>query len=74
MRPQSKIGPHDDLQVLTKKQLAALLGCSERQIPHLVSRDRLPRPVDVERLKRWPSSKIHARVEGGCPNVDQPNT
>lgn len=55
-----------DIELLSVKQLAKLFDCSERHIFRLVEASKLPRPVKLSNLCRWPRRTILAWIEGGC--------
>lgn len=44
--------------LLDPKQLAEFLGCSARNVRHLSAAGKLPKPVRVGRLLRWPRKSI----------------
>lgn len=53
--------------LLNVHQVARLLSCSPRHVHRLVSADRMPRPVKLGALVRWPRHVIEAWIEEGCP-------
>ena len=50
-------------RLITKKELAELLGCSENTVSNLVKRGILPVPVRVGRLLRWTPQQIRNFIE-----------
>lgn len=54
--------------------VAALLACSSRHVYRLVDRGRMPRPVKLGALIRWPRSTGNSRtgildwIAAGCPD------
>ncbi len=59
----------DLAQLLDKKALAELLGCSSRHIDRLTHSGRLPAPVKLGALVRWSRKTITDWVEAGCPPI-----
>lgn len=49
-------------------QVAELLGCSARHVYRLADAGRMPAPVRVGALIRWPLTAIETWVEDGCPS------
>lgn len=45
------------------------LGCSVRHVRRLADSGRMPRPIKLGSLTRWPRSVIERWIEDGCPNV-----
>lgn len=52
-------------RLISKKELAELLGCSQNTISNLVKRDILPPPVRVGRLLRWTPEQIRNFISDG---------
>jgi excisionase family DNA binding protein len=57
-------------ELLTVKQVAALLKCSMRMVWRLRDGGHLPTPVRLGRAVRWRAGDIAAWVEAGCPSCD----
>ncbi|MBM4087241.1 MAG: helix-turn-helix domain-containing protein, partial [Planctomycetes bacterium] len=57
--------PHPVL--VSAKELAAMLGCSEAHLWRLHSSGRLPAPVKLGRLTRWPLVEIEDWIAHKCP-------
>ena len=45
------------------------LGCSARHVRRLADAGRMPRPIKLGSLVRWPRSVIEQWIADGCPNV-----
>lgn len=45
------------------------LGCSSRHVRRLADAGRMPRPIKLGSLVRWPRSVIEQWIADGCPNV-----
>ena len=54
--------------LLTAKQVAELLGISERHLHKLNSSGRLPRPVRLGRSVRWCREELASWVRAGSPD------
>jgi excisionase family DNA binding protein len=55
-------------KLLDIRQVARLLGCSPRHIQRLADAGRIPRPIHLGALLRWPKSAIEGWVVAGCPS------
>ena len=55
--------------LLDVEQVAKLLGCSTRHVYRLADSGRMPRPVKLGALNRWPKAAILAWIDDGCPSV-----
>jgi predicted DNA-binding transcriptional regulator AlpA len=62
--PQSPAESNGMLDVLA---VAKLLACSTRHIYRLSDGGRMPRPLKVGALNRWPRTVIEAWIAEGCP-------
>ena len=62
----SPIGPDRRLAV-NARDLAELLGVSERLIQTLSTTDQIPAPVRLGTCPRWPLAEIRAWLEAGGP-------
>ncbi len=45
------------------------LGCSTRHVYRLADSGRMPRPIKLGTLVRWPRAVIEQWIADGCPNV-----
>ncbi|MFN7891058.1 MAG: helix-turn-helix transcriptional regulator [Pirellula sp.] len=45
------------------------LGCSTRHVYRLADSGRMPRPIKLGSLFRWPRAVIEQWIADGCPNV-----
>jgi excisionase family DNA binding protein len=48
--------------------VARLLGCSTRTVYRLVDSGRMPRPVKLGALVRWPREVVESWIASGCPS------
>jgi excisionase family DNA binding protein len=62
--------PVEPSVLLSVQQLAQRLNCSTRHIYRLVDSGRLPRPLRLGALVRWPQVVIEHWVASGCPRCD----
>lgn len=53
-------------RLLGVDELAELLNCCCRTVRRLCDAGKLPRPLRVGKLLRWPPNTIKAWVDGGC--------
>jgi excisionase family DNA binding protein len=58
-------------QLLDVRAVAALLACSVRHVRRLTDAGRLPPPVRIGALVRWPRRAIEDWVGAGCPAARQ---
>ncbi|QDT10197.1 hypothetical protein K239x_21520 [Planctomycetes bacterium K23_9] len=49
--------------------LAKRWGVSEKSVRRMADAGRIPRPVKLLSMLRWPISQIEAWENSGCPNV-----
>ena len=64
-RPSSN--PSSDPIMLTVHGVAALLACSARTIYRLADAGRIPRPIRIGGMVRWPREWLERWVAEGCP-------
>ena len=57
----------DNAIMLTVDGVAAMLACSPRTVYRLSDRGRIPPPVRLGGLVRWPNATIEKWVAEGCP-------
>ena len=55
--------------LLTVHDVARLLNCSIRTIYRLCDSGRMPRPVKLGSLVRWPRDVIERWIAAGCPGA-----
>lgn len=48
--------------------VAMLLKASSRHVRRLADSGRMPRPVHIGRLVRWPRADVDEWLAAGCPN------
>jgi len=54
--------------MLNVGDVAKMLRCSTRTVYRLADSGRMPRPVKLGALVRWPRDEIEGWVADGCPN------
>lgn len=59
------------LQLLSVKEVAKCLACSERHIYRLADVGKMPRPVKLGGLNRWLAKEIGEWISAGCPPVNK---
>ncbi len=56
--------------LLSVDDIATLyLGCSTRHVYRLSNSGRMPRPIKLGSLVRWPRAVIEQWIADGCPSV-----
>jgi excisionase family DNA binding protein len=55
--------------LLTVKQVATRINCSERTVYRLADSGEMPRPLKIGWLVRWRVSDIEKWIEAGCAKV-----
>ncbi len=55
--------------LLDVEAVAELLDCSTRHVYRLADAGRLPRPVKLGALVRWPRTDLNDWLAAGCPSV-----
>jgi excisionase family DNA binding protein len=69
---QTTPAPSGDLPALLDvKQVASLLGCSERHVYRLNDTGRMPAKAKLGALARWPRQAILDWIAAGCPSRPQ---
>ena len=53
--------------LLTVQAIAALMACSPRTVHRLVDARRIPPPVRLGRMVRWPREPFEQWIASGCP-------
>ena len=57
-------------ELLTLQQVAGILSCSIRQVQRLVKMGKLPPPIRILGLVRFPGSEIRMWIDSGCKPVN----
>ena len=60
---------YDAIELLKVEQVADLLQCSPRNVYRLADAGKMPRPLKIGSLVRWPRGVITEWIEGGCKPV-----
>jgi len=55
-------------KLIGTKELAKILGVSTRSVARLECSGRLPKPLRVGGLLRWPEATIARWIDSGCPS------
>ena len=63
-----------DAVMLTIDGVAAMLACSPRTVHRLVDTGRIPRPVRLGGMIRWPREHFERWVSQGCLSPDDANS
>jgi len=58
-------------QMLDVQGVAQLLNCSTRHVYRLSDAGRMPAPVKLGSLVRWPRAAIEEWISAGCPPCRQ---
>jgi len=58
-------------KLLDVQAVAELLDCSPRHIYRLTYTGRMPAPVKLGTLARWPQRAIEEWIGNGCPSCDE---
>ena len=58
-------------KLLDVQAVADLLDCSPRHIYRLTDTGRMPGPVKLGTLARWPQRAIEEWILNGCPSCDE---
>jgi excisionase family DNA binding protein len=53
--------------LLTVKEVAEMLGLSERTVYRLADVAKMPRPVKIGAAVRWRKKELDTWIEDGCP-------
>lgn len=62
-------GTTRDSALLSVREVADLLGCSARHVYRMTDAGRMPPPVRLGSLVRWPRATLEEWVANGCPSV-----
>ena len=60
--------------MLTVHDVARMLNCSVRTVYRLVDTGRMPRPVKLGGMVRWPREAVESWIGQGCPKPDGRDT
>lgn len=60
-------GQPDQSTLLTAPGVAAMLACSPRTVYRLVDAGRIPDPVRIGGMVRWPRASLEQWIANGCP-------
>ena len=60
-----------DAAMLTVDQVARMLCCSPRTVRRLTDAGRMPRPVRLGSLLRWPLESVENWISQGCPRREE---
>jgi excisionase family DNA binding protein len=66
---QTGTTPPDPAALLDVRAVAALLNCSSRHVYRLSDAARMPPPVRIGALVRWPRAVVEAWIAAGCRPV-----
>ena len=71
---EAKIGgegtdAREQSELLTVGAVSRLLSCSKRQVYRLSDAAKMPRPIRLGGLVRWPRATIMEWIGQGCPAV-----
>jgi excisionase family DNA binding protein len=55
--------------MLTVHDVARMLNCSTRTVYRLVDSGRMPKPVKLNALVRWPREAVEGWIRQGCPQA-----
>ena len=66
MKPPQNDAVHEAL-MLSTQDVAKLLKCSDRHVTNLRREGRMPLPVKLGTLVRWPRKEIEDWIAAGCP-------
>ena len=58
-------------KLLDVQAVADLCGCSARTCTRLSDAGKMPAPVRLGALVRWPANVIEAWIKSGCPSCDE---
>ena len=57
--------------LLTVHDVAEMLNCSGRTVYRLNDAGRMPRPVRLGSLVRWPRATLERWIDQGCPRPEE---
>ena len=66
------LAPAQLVGMLNVGDMAKLLRCSIRTVYRLSDSGRMPRPVKLGALVRWPHDQVESWIAAGCPTCRSP--
>ena len=57
------------VELVDVETVARVLGCSTRTVYRLADSGKMPRPVKLGQLVRWPRTELERWIADGCPAV-----
>ena len=69
---KSAIGTMPDAMMLSVQDVAKIIQCSDRHVSNLRKAGRIPPPVKLGELVRWPRRVIDEWIQAGCPAAAAP--
>ena len=60
--------PELENALLDVRSVAAILGCSSRHVYRLSDSGRMPAPIRLGALVRWPRRTVVTWISEGCPS------
>lgn len=61
-------GPSEAPAMLTVHDVARMLNCSARTIYRLTDAGKMPQPIKLNALVRWPREVLERWISAGCPD------
>ncbi len=58
-------------KLLDVQAVAEMLGVSQRHIYRMADGGKMPQPLKVGSLNRWPQFSIEEWISSGCPRCDR---
>jgi excisionase family DNA binding protein len=74
MRTTANLPNHDAANkalMLNVRDVAKLMQCSDRHVTNMWKVSRMPAPVKLGQLVRWPRKTIEEWIEKGCPKIEK---
>ena len=71
---ERKCGVHAEADwpgMLTVYDVARMLSCSVRTVYRLTDAGRMPRPVKLGALVRWPRRAVESWINEDCPRTEE---
>jgi excisionase family DNA binding protein len=59
----------DSAELLNVKQVAQLMSCGERTVHRMSDLGKMPAPVKIGGLVRWPRRVLVEWINAGCPVI-----
>lgn len=70
----SAVPPAADLAFFDKQAVADLMRGSTKHVDRMAKDGRMPPPVKLGRLCRWPRAVIEGWLAAGCPALPRPTS